>query len=383
MLEENCLIIAGEKSGEEHCMSFFSNLKSRCKNTSFWGVGGDEMKKLGFESIYELADFSSWGFSEVIGKIPFYFRALNRLEQEVINRKTKVAILIDFQDFNMRLAKRLKSHGVEVLYYVAPQAWAWKSWRAGKISKIVHTLFTILPFEKKWFADRGVDKVKGVVHPLLQTYGKKISELELGVESKSYEKITQQFNLLLLPGSRNFEVNSLLPVFVSSVKKLKKRFNISVSIVLSPNVNRAIYDKYKSSFNEIYASGDLHKALENADFSLAASGTVTLANALFEVPTVVCYKASLFNEFIFKTFISYKGPIALANIVHGKVLFPELLQDRCSEYNIQNSLYKWLTNKDEYLQIKTSLLKTRELLTGDNFDVSEYMGKIILSAYEK
>ena len=103
----SCLLIAGEKSGEEHAMSFFSELRSLVPEANFYGVGGEELKGQGMELLYHLKDFSSMGFSEVIGKIPFYFKALSRIENEVLRRGTKVAILVDFQGFNMRLAKRL------------------------------------------------------------------------------------------------------------------------------------------------------------------------------------------------------------------------------------------------------------------------------------
>ena len=126
-MSENVLIIAGEKSGEEHALTFLEGLKVQHPEIKFWGVGGDELAAQGMELKYHLRDFSSWGFSEVIKKLPFYIKALKNIEQEALKRKTKTAILIDFQDFNLRLAKRLKKQGVNVLYYVAPQAWAWKA----------------------------------------------------------------------------------------------------------------------------------------------------------------------------------------------------------------------------------------------------------------
>jgi lipid-A-disaccharide synthase len=125
MKKQSCLIIAGEKSGEEHALSFLNELKRASPDTEFFGVGGDEMKQAGVELLYHLNDFSSWGYSEVITKIPFYFKAMNTIVDEVKKRGTKTAILIDFQSFNLKLAGKLKEIGVEVLYYVAPQACAW------------------------------------------------------------------------------------------------------------------------------------------------------------------------------------------------------------------------------------------------------------------
>jgi lipid-A-disaccharide synthase len=166
----SCLIIAGERSGEDHALSFFAELKQLCPDTSFYGVGGKRLQENGVELIYDLKDFSGIGISEVLSKIPFYYKALGNILDEVDKRKTKTAILIDFQGFNLKLAKKLKKRGVNVLYYVAPQAWVWKEYRVKILEKCVHTLFTIIPFEKKWFTERGVTRVKGVEHPLVRTY---------------------------------------------------------------------------------------------------------------------------------------------------------------------------------------------------------------------
>ena len=127
---------------------FFKELKDSLPNVHFFGVGGDELKSLSMELIFHLNDFSSWGASEVLTKLPFYFKAADKLLSEIEMRQCKVAILIDFQDFNFRLAKKLKKRGVDVLYYVAPQAWAWRSGRGRVLGQIVHTLFTIIPLIK-------------------------------------------------------------------------------------------------------------------------------------------------------------------------------------------------------------------------------------------
>ena len=126
----NCLLVAGEKSGEDHVLTFLSKLQTKLPHLQFWGVGGDQLAQRNVELLYHLKDFSSMGFSEVIAKILFYKRAENLLIREAKKRRCRVAILIDFQTFNLRLAKKLKKEGLAILYYVAPQAWAWKSYRA-------------------------------------------------------------------------------------------------------------------------------------------------------------------------------------------------------------------------------------------------------------
>ncbi|PIK14929.1 lipid-A-disaccharide synthase [Halobacteriovorax sp. JY17] len=377
---KNCLIIAGEKSGEEHALSFLKSLKDSCPDCSFWGVGGDELKAEGMELIYHLRDFSSWGVSEVIGKIPFYFNALKNIESLVDERNCKVAILIDFQDFNLRLAKRLKKRGVKVLYYVAPQAWAWKAYRATVLEKTVHSLFTIIPFEKKWFEDRGVTRVKSISHPLWLNYENEIKTL---AAPKKFSELKKGVNILLLPGSRSFEVKSLLPDFIESVRTLKRTHNINVGLVASGNINRDFINPYLSDLDLIWENEELSKALKWADFSLAASGTVTLATALFNIPTIVAYKGSLLNEFIFKTFLSYDGFISLANIVHEEEVFPELLQERVSPFNLVKELINIIDNEEIYSKKISTLEMTAPLISGGEFDAGKYMGQVIEDSYSE
>ena len=379
MLGPNCLIIAGEKSGEEHAMSFLPELMKLCPDYKFWGVGGDELKTQGVDLIYHLKDFSSWGISEVISQIPFYLKAMKNLERLCEERQTKVAILVDFQTFNLKLAKRLKKKGIKVLYYVAPQAWAWKAYRAKTLSRCVHTLFTIIPFEKSWFMSRGVEHVRGVDHPLWRHYSTQISSR---IPRKTFHEFQteKKMRLLILPGSRNFEVSSLLPEFMKAARLLKDKFPLETSLVRSPSVKEEHFAPYLTEFNKIYSSDELSQALLNSDFCMAASGTVTLACALFELPTVVCYKTSKVNEFIFKVFINYGGYISLANIVHERKVFPELLQEKVTAQNIILELEKWMGNQADYETVSADLKKTKNLVQGELQDVSQYMAKVFQEA---
>lgn len=373
-MHSSCLIIAGEKSGEEHALTFFDHLKKNLDNPSFFGVGGDELKKRDFELLFHLNDFSSFGFSEVITKIPFYFKAMSRIIEEVEKRGTRVAILIDFQDFNLRLAQKLKKRGVAVFYYVAPQAWVWKAHRASILQRCVHTLFTILPFEKEWFSKRGVKSVFSVDHPLYTHYHKKIAE------SKRETNFPVK-NLLILPGSRNFEVASLLPDFMKTAHYLLKEFNLRLHLVRSPSVKNEHYAKYLHLFTRVYESDEITYALENADVALAASGTVTLTCALFSVPTVVCYKGTLLNEFIYYNFLNYKGDVSLANIIHGKTIFPELLAERATPFNMRRELLKWLRNRDAYEKTKRELASTLNLIRGTDGEAAEFLVSQIKKIY--
>ncbi|MBY0413055.1 MAG: hypothetical protein K2Q18_02765, partial [Bdellovibrionales bacterium] len=180
-----------------------------------------------------------------------------------------------------------------------------------------------------------------------------------------------------------FEVEKLLPAFTESIKELKKLFPLEVSIVKSNSVPEGLYAPYNDFINHEYSNENLTDALKKADFAIAASGTVTLTCALYEVPTVVCYKTSLLNQFIYEVLVSYRWFISLANIVQNRSVFPELLQDQVSAYNIVSYLKFWYYNKTDYLELKKKLAETKELVRGDKIEIPKYMAEVIANSYGK
>ena len=370
----SCLIIAGEKSGEEHVLSFYDDLAQRCPGIQFYGVGGDDLIARGFEALYHLRDFSSMGFIEPLKKLGFYRRALKHIEDEVECRATKTAILVDFQEFNMRLAKCLKQKGVKVLYYVAPQAWAWRPGRARILAQTVHTLFTILPFEREWFIARGVAQIKAVEHSLLRKYRQRLQANQHVIESKFPKG---KVRILLLPGSRVSEVSSLLPEFLWAISHLSVEGGLEVGLVKAHSVPEEVFACNPYPFHHVYGEEDLANALEQTDICLACSGTVTLCSALFQVPTIVAYKMSLLNEALAELVVRYHGPICLANIVHSSCIFPEFIQLDANGLNFLRVLKLWLTNNEAYETIRRQLKQTTQYLSGDDFNIAEYMSSVI------
>ncbi len=372
MNPKSCLIIAGEKSGEEHTLSFFGALKEKNPGVHFFGVGGDLLKAQGVETIYHINQFSSMGFSEVLFKIPFYFRAMKRLESECQKRNTKTAILVDFQDFNLRLCQKLRKQGIKVLYYVAPQAWAWKSYRAKIIKDCAEILYSILPFEKDWFDIYGVKNIKRVLHPLVRRYGREIQsrivEIKSNLGIKSHLSQKRNVKIILLPGSRKTEIKSHLLEFKKAVDLLGVEFDLQVGLLQASNLPEQIYQdfvgqKVSTWVDQIFFDNEMPRALGWGDLAIATSGTVTLATALFALPTVVCYKTSLLNEYIFYTFINYKGYMSLPNLIHKKGIFPELRQEQMNSYNIARIIKNWLTDIHNYETIRKELLITYDLMS--------------------
>lgn len=344
------LVVAGEKSAEEHFLSIYSDIEN-VDQFKFFGVGGEEMINLGVECLFNLNSFSSMGFSEPIKKLPFYFNAMKSLVREAKRRDVKYALLIDFQEFNLKLAERLTKAGIKVLYYVAPQAWAWRASRCKKLANFTHRLFTILPFEKKWFSERGVDNIVNCQHPVF----KKISE-KVDISKNHEEKNKSEPTILFLPGSRNSEVEKLLPVYLKVIKKIKSDLpKYRVSLVLSDSINLDINDNVNEYFDIVYTNHELDDALSEASLCVSASGTVNLNCAFYKIPTIVCYDASLINFFIVRDLINYQGYASLVNIISEKEIFPELLQGKCNVHNLHHVMMNLIKSRELQKKIKIEL----------------------------
>jgi lipid-A-disaccharide synthase len=367
------LLIAGEPSGEEHAMTFIPKLLSLRPDLRLWGVGGDVLAARGMELKYHLRDFSSMGFSEVIGKIPFYRKALNDITAEAIKRGTKDAILVDFQDFNLRLAQRLAKHGIRVWYYVAPQAWAWRPWRAQTLAKTVHKLFTILPFESEWFGSRGVKNLVPVPHPLVTNWGK---ELALTKAKPWSERLMQTPRLMVLPGSRRSEVGPLLPLFMQTVRELKAHIpHMHVSLARVNHLDQRLYDCAQGLVDTWLTPEELPTHLLTSDAALAASGTVTLGTGMMGVPTVVAYQTSLINEFVIRHLIKYDRQVSLTNIILDDWVFPEYLQEQVQVPLMAQSVLSWWSNEAKWNKTMNELAHLQKLLQSGERSVGELMAK--------
>lgn len=348
----SCLIIVGEKSGEEHALTFLPQLIKENPQYKFWGVGGDRMSREGVELHYHFKEFSHMGFDEVFKSLPFYIRAFRNIITQCRQRKTSVAILVDYQTFNLKLAKKLKRQGIKVLYYVAPQAWAWKSYRAQQLKKYVDELYCILPFEKKWFAERGVHHTVSLQHPLFHEYQKALPEKKEHIAQKKYR-------ILLLPGSRAREVRGLLPLFQKVITQVQKNVDISLDVAVAQvdHLEEHLYQGF--SPEQRVQQHQLPQAMQEADFCLAASGTVTLMSALFLLPTIICYQGTLLEEFVFTQVLKYQKPISLPNLIAQDWVLPEYLQYHADVFTLSHHVMRWINSPVERNRISHGLEKIR------------------------
>jgi lipid-A-disaccharide synthase len=282
---------------------------------------------------------------------------------EVEKEKPALVILIDYPGFNLRLAKELKNRGVKIIYYVSPQVWAWGKWRIKRIKECVDKMLVLFKFESGIYEKAGVP-VEFVGHPLLDaakpTCDKEAIRGRLKLDGNKK-------TVLLLPGSREREINALLPIMVRASQKLhQKNSNIQFIAVRSYNLDKEIFERYLKELDAPYCmvgntGSELYDCLSVSDLAIAASGTVTLECAIMNVPVIIAYKVSLFNAIVMKPFIRVPS-IGLVNILAGKKIVPELIQFDFTADNAFREADKILFEPGISDSIKKELAKVKESL---------------------
>ena len=371
-MEKSILIIAGEVSGDSHAAAMVAEFKKLEPAVQFWGIGGDELKAQGTELLYHLQDMAFLGVSEVIKHLPFILQVQREILSEAQKRQPLCAVLIDYPGFNLKMARRLKKLDIAVVYYISPQLWAWGGWRVKKIRKYVDKMMVLFEFEKKFYEQYGID-ADFVGHPLVDKF-----KDVLPVSFKPFEK--ENAVIGLLPGSRKQEIGSLLPDMIAAAEILYKEGKIqSAEIVKVEHLPHNLYKK------EIGNRGDyikivqqpLQQCLPRYDAVLIASGTATLETGYFGVPMVVVYKVQLLTYWLGRLLIRLKN-IALINIVAGKELVPELIQN---EFTPQKAveLIKQYLSKEGNTEKREQLKLIRNKLGKGNVSerVASYLKKFI------
>ncbi|BDA79257.1 lipid-A-disaccharide synthase [Leptospira kobayashii] len=335
--DSSILILTGEHSGDLLGGDLLGELKSMKPGFSYYGIGGDSMKAHGFESLEDIEALSVIGFSEAIKKYSFLKRVLFQIVEEAKYRNTKLAILIDYPGFNLRLAKELKKIGIPSVFYVSPQIWAWKFKRIFFIKEHIELMLTLFRFEESIYKEYGVN-AKFVGHPIVKRIPEKLkkeSPLPTGLPHTD-----EGFVVGLLPGSRTGEITKLLDPILGTAVLLHRHITAQGKkiVFLLPNINSKQEDFIKQKLAEIKIeepSIEIHyvwdgslKVMNASDLLLIASGTATLEGLYFEKPMVILYKVSLFTYFIGSLLMKSKF-IGLANILSGQEVCRELTQNEC------------------------------------------------------
>lgn len=354
----NVLIIGGEVSGDMHGARLISELRKIDHNFTFWGIGGDQMINVGLNAAFHINQMSFLGFYEVIKHLPFILHAKKRLLEIVKKENIKLAILIDYPGFNLNIAKSLKKLNVRIVYYISPQIWAWGKHRLNKIKKLVDKLLVVFPFEKEFYSGSGID-VSFVGHPLVE----RIDNYKFLDRSEFFQRYNLDINkeiLLLMPGSRKHEIELIFPAILPAAKELAKKFNLQLVVALNEEKQFPLPTSY-NNVNVTFISGKSYELMKYSKFGIIKSGTSTLEAALIGLPFVVVYKISTISYLIGKLLISISN-IAMPNIILGKTVVPEIIQNELTVENIVVSVESFLNDEIKLTRLKSELSKIKNLL---------------------
>lgn len=317
------LVVAGEASGDLHGARLLTELFSLVPEVSCYGMGGDELEAAGMERVADSSEISVVGIVEALKILRRAREIFRQLLDEVDRRGTRTALLIDFPDFNLRLAKELERRGVEVVYYVSPQIWAWRRGRVKAIARRVAKMLVLFPFEVDFYRKHGVEVVH-VGHPLVD----EVPELpHVWEDGPPHDR---PFELALLPGSRRSEVESLLPTLLRSVALLKERLPLRARVLRAPTVPRSLLEELLALEGlplEIADGkhGERFQALAGSHLALCASGTATLETGLLGTPLVVVYRLAGWTYWLARLLVRLPH-VSLVNLVLDRSAVPELIQ---------------------------------------------------------
>tara|TARA_B110001454_G_scaffold19283_2_gene17931 strand:+ start:2278 stop:3405 length:1128 start_codon:yes stop_codon:yes gene_type:complete len=328
-------IVAGEPSGDIHAAKLVSAIKNISPETKFLGNGGDKMDEEGVEIIHHINDMSVMGFIEVIKHLPKLLRIMQKTIFTIKNVKPDRIILIDYPGFNLRLAKKIKRLRIPITYFILPQVWAWRENRIRLMKKTIDQSISIFPFEAEWFNARGL-KTFYTGHPFIETknnFDDKISFL------KKHNFIEEKPIIVLLPGSRQQEIDHHWPVFLKTIDMLRKKYPELQTIVAKSN--NVILDPVPNNIN---VEVDSSSAIQYGTAAISSSGTATLECALANLPTVVCYKMSYINWMLFNFFgkVQY---ISIVNLIANQKIIPELIQNKMTPENLIKKILPYLDIK--------------------------------------
>lgn len=363
-------IIAGEASGDQIGSKLMMALKERDASYTFYGIGGDKMQDVGLKPVFPMQELSIMGLAEIVPHLRRIFKRIKQTVAHVIKTQPDVLITIDSSGFTHRVIKRVKKQiekqnlpYIPSVHYAAPPVWAWRPWRAKNVAKFLDHLLCLYPFEPPYFTKHGL-KSTFVGHP--------ITENCITIDNQNH---TKENNILLLPGSRTSEINLLLPTFLEVAHKIYSNQTCQFLLPTLPHLKSKIEAILPKDLPVKLTTNlrEKEKMFNTANSAIAASGTVSLELAQYNIPHVIAYKTSAITALFLKLLIKTRF-IALPNILAHKYIVPELLQENCRTENI----YKAFLKIDEKYQ-KKALKEVFETLycKQKDFTTSQYAAQII------
>ena len=365
-------IIAGEASGDLYGSNLIKEIKKIDSKATFRAWGGDLMNLEDVKLVRHYKDHNYMGFAEVIWNLRTILKNITFCKEDIKKYNPDALILIDFPGFNMRIAKYFNKSSFPILYYIAPQVWAWKEKRVELIKKYVDSLYVILPFEKEFFKKHGIETTYHG-HPLLEhiiNFKKDKSTPKLDF-IKTNNLNPKRPIIALIPGSRKQEIIKKLPIMLNAVSSYSENYNI---VIAGMNMHKAIYQSISYNYNVNIVYEDTYNLLNQSSFALVTSGTATLETAFFNVPQVVCYKANWISYSIAKSLVKIKF-ISLVNLILDYESVKELIQNDLNTIKLKEELRK-IINMSHSNSIKNDYKKLISKCKGE--DVSKNIAQSML-----
>jgi len=358
------MIVAGETSGELYGALLAMSLKKRMPDIRIIGIGGERMQQAGVEIISRIS--SAFGLAEAVSSLKTIRKTFAHAVNALQTYKPDVLVLIDYPDFNLKLAAEARKNHIKVLYYVSPQVWAWRKKRVTKIARLVDRMAVVLPFEEEIYKTVGLP-CEFVGHPVYDEIknlpaDKEALKAELGLEKG-------RPLLSLLPGSRPHELQRLLPLMLDVVREFRKEHGeYQFCMPLAPNTDMEKYSSVLQLLREegvTVNKGESLKTLAASDAAVIASGTATLQAALIGVPLVVVYKVFPLTYLLGRMIVRVKN-FSLVNILSGREVVRELLQSEANTRNIVHELGNIISNRSHKKDIMDAYETIRDIYAARN-----------------
>ena len=351
-------ISAGEPSGDIHGASLIHALQARRPDIEFVGFGGERMREAGATLLYPLVNLAVMWFARVLANITTFLGLLSRADRYFRHHRPDAVIVIDYPGFHWWIARRAHAHGIPVYYFVPPQLWAWAGWRVEKVRRFVDHVLCTLPFEKTWYAERGIDATY-VGHPFFD----ELPSQTLDADFLAQERRRPGDIVALLPGSRTQEVKRNLSTLIRSAQALlRDRPGCRFLVANFKTSQQAMVDEYLAKHPGLPIKthvGRTPEILELAKACVAVSGSVSLELLYRRLPSVILYRIRPLDVRIAKVVMKVKW-MCLVNLLAEKELYPEFLTDRCPAEPIAAHLRRWLDDPTASEEMRSELTSLRQ-----------------------
>lgn len=354
------MMVAGEASGDRHGAHLIEALRAQSGTAwEVFGSGGAEMRAAGVETLVDIRELAIMGLPEIVRALPNFWRVFQQLRAAARERRPALIILVDWPEFNLRLAKALHRDGHRVIYYISPQIWAWRTYRIRTIRRTIEKMLVILPFEKAFYESHGVE-VDYVGHPLQGSL--RVTE-DRRAFCDRHGLDPDRPILAFLPGSRHSELRSILPPLLETIAALHQRHpDWQTVLPLAPTVGKETIPPLPELR---IIEGETINAVAAADLAIVASGTATLETALLGTPLIIVYRASTLNWRLFHPMIRVPY-VGLPNLIAGRQIAPELLQDQLSVDRLEAEIEGLLGNPARLAEMRRDLAEVQQALgSGD------------------